>query len=433
MRDFLPDDIRRRHYVIDVVRQVYERYGFEPLETPALENIETLTGKYGEEGNKLIYKVLRRGEGETTGETDLALRYDLTVPLARVVADNRGKLPRFFKRYQIQPVWRADRPARGRFREFYQCDVDAIGSTSPVVEVEMIAAVSEVLQSLGFRDFAVQLNHRQLLTAMLDAAGIESTRHGDALIAIDKLDKIGRDGVVQDMIARGIAAEAAARALDGAMSEELSGDSPAAENVRNILGLSTATAANGHVKFTPRLARGLSYYTGAIMEIAVPDLAGSLGGGGRYDGLIGMFLGEQIPACGFSLGLERILVVMGERGMFPESVQASGLDALVTIFDAPLMAESLRLAGELRAAGLRVEVYPEALRNGKDLGKAFKYADARKARFVTVLGENELTNNEVKIKDLISGQQEAVARGTAASTLIHRLSAIAHRPSDHAQ
>jgi histidyl-tRNA synthetase len=440
MRDFLPDDIRRRHYVIDVVRQVYERYGFEPLETPALENIETLTGKYGEEGNKLIYKVLRRGEGETTGETDLALRYDLTVPLARVVADNRGKLPRFFKRYQIQPVWRADRPARGRFREFYQCDVDAIGSTSPVVEVEMIAAVSEVLQSLGFRDFAVQLNHRQLLTAMLDAAGIESTRHGDALIAIDKLDKIGRDGVVQDMIARGIAAEAAARALDGAMSEELSGDSPAAENVRNILGLSTATAANGHVKFTPRLARGLSYYTGAIMEIAVPDLAGSLGGGGRYDGLIGMFLGEQIPACGFSLGLERILVVMGERGMFPESVQASRLDALVTIFDAPLIAESLRLAGELRAAGLRVEVYPEALRNGKDLGKAFKYADARTARFVTVLGQDELTNNEVKIKDLVNGQQEAVARGTAASTLIHRLAAvahrsspIAHRPSDHAQ
>ena len=433
MRDFLPDDIRRRHYVIDVVRRVYERYGFEPLETPALENIETLTGKYGEEGNKLIYKVLRRGEGETTGETDLALRYDLTVPLARVVADNRGKLPRFFKRYQIQPVWRADRPARGRFREFYQCDVDAIGSTSPVVEVEMIAAVSEVLQSLGFRDFTVQLNHRQLLTAMLDAAGIDATRHGDALIAIDKLDKIGRDGVVQDMIARGIAAEAAACALDGAMAEELSGDSPAADNVRNILGLCSATAAKGHVKFTPRLARGLSYYTGAIMEIAVPDLAGSLGGGGRYDGLIGMFSGEQIPACGFSLGLERILVVMGERGMFPESVQASGLDALVTIFDAPLMAESLRLAGELRAAGLRVEVYPEALRNGKDLGKAFKYADARKARFVTVLGENELTNNEVKIKDLVNGQQEAVARATAASTLMHRLSAIAHRSSDDAQ
>jgi histidyl-tRNA synthetase len=426
MRDFLPEDVRRRQYVIDVVRRVYERYGFEPLETPALENIETLTGKYGEEGNKLIYKVLRRGEGEASGETDLALRYDLTVPLARVVADNRGKLPRFFKRYQIQPVWRADRPARGRFREFYQCDVDAIGSTSAVVEVEMIAAVSEVLQSLGFTDFTVQLNHRQLLTAMLDAAGIDASRHGDALIAVDKLDKIGRDGVVQDMIARGIAAEAAGRALDGAISEQLPGDGPAAENVRNILELCTATAAKGHVKFTPRLARGLSYYTGAIMEIAVPDLAGSLGGGGRYDGLIGMFSGEQIPACGFSLGLERILVVMGERGMFPPAIQASGPDVLVTIFDAPLAADSLQLAGELRAAGLRVEVYPEALRNGKDLGKAFKYADARKARFVTVLGQDELSNNEVKIKDLVNGQQETVARGTVASNLVHR-------PSDDPQ
>src|SRR5438876_8076460 len=181
MRDFLPADVRRRQYVIDIVRGVYERYGFEPLETPALENIETLTGKYGEEGNKLIYKILRRGEGESSGDTDLALRYDLTVPLARVVADNRGKLPKFFKRYQIQPVWRADRPARGRFREFYQCDVDAIGSTSPVVEAEMIAAVSEVLQGLGFTDFVVQLNHRQLLTAMLKAMGVAPAAHAIAL------------------------------------------------------------------------------------------------------------------------------------------------------------------------------------------------------------------------------------------------------------
>src|SRR5829696_4616236 len=204
MRDFLPADVRRREYVIGVVEEVYRRYGFQPLETPALENIETLTGKYGEEGNKLIFKVLRRGEHEPSGETDLALRYDLTVPLARVVAEHRGKLPRFFKRYQIQPVWRADRPARGRFREFYQCDVDAIGSTSPVVEAEMIAAVSEVLQALGFTDFVVQLNHRQLLTAMLNAMGVAPAAHGTALIEIDKLDKIGRDKVVENLVARGI-------------------------------------------------------------------------------------------------------------------------------------------------------------------------------------------------------------------------------------
>src|SRR6187397_291347 len=177
MRDFLPEDVRRRQYVIEVVRRVYERYGFEPLETPSLENIETLTGKYGEEGNQLIFKVLRRGEHEASGETDLALRYDLTVPLARVVAEYRGKLPKFFKRYQIQPVWRADRPARGRFREFYQCDVDSIGSKSPVVETEMLAAVGDVLSRLGFDDFTIQLNHRQLLTATLNRAGIEPALH----------------------------------------------------------------------------------------------------------------------------------------------------------------------------------------------------------------------------------------------------------------
>jgi histidyl-tRNA synthetase len=436
MRDFLPEDVRRRQYVIDVVRRVYERYGFEPLETPALENIETLTGKYGEEGDKLLYKVLRRGEGETSGETDLALRYDLTVPLARVVADNRGKLPRFFKRYQIQPVWRADRPQRGRFREFYQCDVDAIGSTSPVVEVEMIAAVSEVLQTLGFRDFVVQLNHRALLTTMLDAAGIDAARHGDALIAIDKLDKVGRDGVSKDLATRGIdpvSTENCLRAFEDAQGyRHLAGRSPegaaALANIDAILALCDATAAKGHVTFTPRLARGLSYYTGAIMEIAVPDLAGSLGGGGRYDGLIGMFSGEQIPACGFSLGLERILVVMGERGMFPEAVQASGPDVLVTIFDTSLTAESLRLAGELRAANVSVEVYPEPLRAGKDLGKAFKYADTRKARFVAVFGTGEAAEQVVKFKDMMTGEQGVASRSAVASWINMRT-----RPTSNSQ
>src|SRR5260221_2266557 len=213
MRDFLPDDVRRRQYVIDVVRRVYERYGFEPLETPALENIETLTGKYGDEGNKLIYKVLGRGEGESSGETVLALRYDLTVPLARVVAEHRGKLPRFFKRYQIQPVWRADRPARGRFREFYQCDVDAIGSTSPVIEAEMLSAVSEVLGRLHFEDFVIRLNHRRALTALLECAGVPAALHGEALIALDKLDKIGPDKVTTELAARGVDAAAAASCL----------------------------------------------------------------------------------------------------------------------------------------------------------------------------------------------------------------------------
>src|SRR6476661_7532581 len=205
MRDFLPADVRKREYVIGVVREVYESYGFEPLETPAVENIETLMGKYGEEGNQLIFKILKRGVHESTGEADLALRYDLTVPLARVVAEYRDKLPKFFKRYQIQPVWRADRPARGRFREFYQCDVDVLGSRSMVVEAEICAAAARVLTRLGFNEFCIRLNHRKVLTGILGVAGVSLEHHETALVALDKLDKIGRKGVEAELTSRGIA------------------------------------------------------------------------------------------------------------------------------------------------------------------------------------------------------------------------------------
>jgi len=422
MRDFLPEDVRRREYVIGLVSQVYQRYGFEPLETPTLENIETLTGKYGEEGNKLIFKVLRRGEHESSGETDLALRYDLTVPLARVVAEYRGKLPKFFKRYQIQPVWRADRPARGRFREFYQCDVDAIGSRSPLVETEMLAAVSEVLQQLGFDDFTIQLNHRQLLTAVLTRAGIDRSLHTTALVALDKLDKIGRDGVLEEMASRGVP-DAAARAVLEPIEQREWTSGPDAEgaaafeNLQTIMRLCESTAAAGHVKLAPFLARGLSYYTGAIMEVAVPDLAGSLGGGGRYDGLIGMFLGEDVPACGFSLGLERILVVMGERKMFPGTVERASADVLVTVFDAESIADALKLAGDLRKSGLRVELYPEP----DKLGKQMKYAAAKQIPFAAILGSDEVARGEVTIKDLTTGTQQSIARGAVAGEIGSRI------------
>ena len=402
MRDFLPEDVRRRQYVIDVIRRVYERYGFEPLETPSLENIETLTGKYGEEGNKLIFKVLRRGEHESSGDVDLALRYDLTVPLARVIAEHRGKLPRFFKRYQIQPVWRADRPARGRFREFYQCDVDAIGSTSPVVEVELCAAVSDVLIELGFEDFRIRLNHRRLLTDILLSVGIAEPQHVTALVALDKLDKIGSEGVGKELQQRGIAPAAAEKFVSLMTGEVSLDDVPAdkglVDELAAILRLAEVTSAGPHLAFDPSLARGLSYYTGAIMEIAVAGI-GSLGGGGRYDGLIGMFSAEQIPACGFSLGLERILVVMGERGMFPPRVDEAGPDVLLTFFDDQFADRCLRLAGGLRAADLRVEVYPESTRRGKNLGKALKYASERKAAFIAIIEEQELAAHEVRLRD----------------------------------
>ena len=432
MRDFLPEDVRRRDFVIGVVEDVYRRYGFEPLETPALENIETLTGKYGEEGNKLIFKVLRRGEHESSGETDLALRYDLTVPLARVVAEHRGKLPKFFKRYQIQPVWRADRPARGRFREFYQCDVDAIGSSSPLIEVEMLSAVSEVLQTLGFSDFTIQLNHRELLTALLNGAGVDPSLHTTALVAIDKLDKIGRDGVRDDMVARGVTTGAAETTL--AAFEEMDAfhalvtrderGAAAHANIAEIMRLAEATAARGHVKLTPRLARGLSYYTGAIMEVAVPDLAGSLGGGGRYDGLIGMFSGENIPACGFSLGLERILVVMTERNMFPADVATAAADVMVTLFEHEPVEEALKLAADLRSAGLRVDVYPEA----DKLGKQFKYAASRGVKFVLVQGGDERAKGVVTIKYMTTGEQQVIERLGVADLLKRRIGSAQRTP-----
>jgi histidyl-tRNA synthetase len=440
MRDFLPEDVRRRAHVVGVIAGVYERYGFEPLETPAVENIETLLGKYGEEGDRLIFKVLKRGEGAERGEADLALRYDLTVPLARVVAEYRGRLPRFFKRYQIQPVWRADRPQRGRFREFYQCDVDAVGSKSPVVEAELCAAAAEALVRLGFDAFTIRLNHRQVLAGVLEASGVPAALHGEALVALDKLDKIGREGVAAELAARGVAAAAAAALLDlfdgvgggtGAtppgndevlrvLGEHVAGQTEAQAGVANladIVALCEGLPAAGRIRIDPSLARGLSYYTGAIMEIQVPDLAGSLGGGGRYDGLVGMFLGEDVPAAGFSLGLERILVVMGERGMFPPQLAGAPADVMVTLWNAAGRGAALALAAELRAAGLRVDVYPDA----DKIGKQFKYASARGVPLVAVLGEDELARGDVAVKDLRSGQQHAFARSSLAAALRERL------------
>ena len=428
MRDFLPDDVRRREYVIGVIRQVYERYGFEPLETPAVENLETLLGKYGDEGNQLIFKILKRGEGEASGQADLALRYDLTVPLARVVAHHQAKLPRLFRRYQIQPVWRADRPARGRFREFYQCDVDALGSTSPTTEAELCGAVAEALTALGFSDFRIRINHRQLLASVLMALDVPEPLHGTALVAIDKLDKIGPEGVVAELVARGIP-EATTGGLLRAFRDtapdagtppvsSLDGAGLAAfANLQAIIRLAGDTPAAGRMVFDPSLARGLSYYTGAIMEVMVPDLAGSLGGGGRYDNLVGMFLGTTIPACGFSLGLERILVVMGERGMFPPALTTTPADVMVAVFDAAGFPHAFGLAARLRAAGLRVLVYPDA----DKIGKQIKYADTRGIPHVALLGTDEIANGTVTVKHLAAKTQDIYDQGAAAAALCEEL------------
>ncbi len=445
MRDFLPADVRKREYVIGIIKEVYESYGFEPLETPAMENLETLTGKYGEEGNQLMFKILKRGKkldqelakfsesgafaklknsanavNPENSLSDLALRYDLTVPLARVIAHYKNELPKFFRRYQIQPVWRADRPAHGRFREFYQCDVDAIGSSSMTVEAEVILAVSDVLKRLGFKDFTIRLNHRKVLTDILDTAGVPAEKHMDALVAIDKLDKIGREGVEKEFAERGISDAASNMLLELFEQTRSIHDQEHGVN-RTILGNLINIASNevltelGHiitfakgapVLLDPSLARGLSYYTGAIMEIDVGKEIGSLGGGGRYDGLIGMFGKEQIPACGFSLGLERIVVVMDERGMFPDEIKNSSADVMVTIWDAESVADSVALAQDLRAQGLRVLLYPEA---GK-LAKQFEYAAQIGVPYVVRFGDEEKAGGTVAIKNMQTGEWETVKR-----------------------
>ncbi len=457
MRDFLPDQIHKREYVIGVIKSVYERYGFEPLETPAVENLSTLTNKYGDEGDQLMYKILKRGEklekklqsGEVKNEnelSDLALRYDLTVPLARVIANYTNELPKFFKRYQIQPVWRADRPAKGRYREFYQCDVDVIGSKSMAVEAELCAAVCDILLNLGFRDFTIRLNHRQVLNGIMEVSKIPPEKRASVLVIIDKLDKIGLNGIRKELLAADFREEsvrAITRQIENQISlldsatnnyeynlQILSEDSTPADefahhnedlrsywdakkDLREIVNFTANLTARDHIKIDESLARGLSYYTGAIFEIVVPDYSGSIAGGGRYDGLIGMFGKEEIPAVGLSLGLERILMIMEERGMFPDGLPSNPADVMVTIWNDETVPECLELAEELRKRNLRVLVYPQA----DKLGKQFKYADQIGVPFVCVLGENEIADRTVTVKNLRSGIQDTVPRAKVVDLL----------------
>lgn len=432
-RDFLPDDVRLRNHVFGVIEQVYRSYGFEQLDTPSMERLDTLLGKYGDEGDQLLFKVLMRGdkltralEGDEVRDTDLAdmgLRYDLTVPLARVYAQYRNDLPRIFKRFQIAPVWRADRPQRGRFREFYQCDVDIVGSTSMTVEAEVTSALAEILERLEFGDFRIHVNHRKVLSAMMDVAGVAEENRAGVLGALDKLDKIGIEGVRAELVGFGLLDAAISlltqafphvenrgeksfamlndetlSALETHLGDTADGATAIAE-LRRLLELTSATRSGPYLVLDTHLARGLSYYTGPIFEIRSDDFNGSLGGGGRYDDLIGMFMKESVPACGFSLGVERILVLMQERGV--ELGKASAATVLLTMFSEETAVEVLALARDLRAAGLHVDVYTDE----DKLGKQFKYADQRGIPFVAILGPSEVADGVVAIKDMRSGEQ----------------------------
>jgi len=436
-RDFLASDLRKRRAVVKIIQEVYESFGFEPLETPAFENLSTLLGKYGDEGDQLLFRILLRGEKlqeamreanskEQTANgkklynlSDLALRYDLTVPLARVMARYAGQLPKFYKRYQIQPVWRADRPAKGRFREFMQCDLDVCGSSSLTVETEVLAAACTVMARLQFKDFSILLNHREVLRGLIEAAGIAAELEGTALVAVDKWDKIGKAGVAEELVQRGIALSSAQKLL--ALLEEANAlndnaarlqylrqkmKRPAAlkglDDLQTVLQLSEATGNANRLSLAPNRARGLSYYTGAIFEIVVPGVSGSLGGGGRYDNLIGMFAGKNIPACGFSLGLERILLLLEERGWFTETNAA--IDILFMNFPENLP-EILSLATRARHAGLVCDVYPEAA----NLKAQFNYAAARQVRYVAFFGQREQEMGKLRLKDQGNGNETSIS------------------------
>ena len=411
-RDLLPELMNKRLEVINTVRGVFSRFGFEPLETPAFERIETLTGKYGDEGEKLIFRILKRGEGGKRGEVDLALRYDLTVPLARVVAMNPGlSLP--FKRYQIQPVWRADRPQKGRFREFYQCDVDTVGTEDMSADAECLAVVQAALLELGFTEFTMRLNNRKILTGMVQAAGVED-RETAVLVAIDKLDKIGKDGVTAELERAGLSAQSIATVWDllavqgeeslDYLDERLGpvGREGVAELRQVVAWARDMGVTDEYLLIDPTLARGLDYYTGPVFETVTPVAVGSISGGGRYNGLVGMFSGRQVPAVGVSLGLERIITVMDELGMLDDAARSA--EVMVTVFKDSTRSASYAAAKAFREAGVRATV---TLGSPK-LKKQFKAANRLGARYVVVIGPDEAAEGKLTLKDMVSGDQAVV-------------------------
>jgi len=422
-RDFAAAELRQREAVIGRIRTVFERYGYEPLQTPSLEMFETVKGKLGEEGEQLLFKILRRGtalEDLRLGRVpqvivtdydqvvDYVLPYDLTVPFARYLAMH-PELPLPFKRYQIQRVWRADKPQRGRYREFYQCDVDVAGASEPIADAEIIAITVDALRDLGFERFETRIGHRKLLEGLVEAAGGAEHFH-DICLAIDKLDRIGRAGVEEEIVRRGVPSPVAARILETVEIEaadgeilarlegSLAGTRRGPAGVREMRELLAALGALGVPRANYRLdlglVRGLDYYTGAVHESVVTEPAiGSLSGGGRYDELIGRYAGQPIPATGVSLGLERIIDVMKELGMLPEAPGAS--ETLVAVFDQTTRAASFALAGELRRAGVRAEV---PLKTVKGLKPQIAYASAKGIPLLVILGPDEIAAGEVTLR-----------------------------------
>lgn len=431
-RDFLPHEVLRRRFIFDTLRSVFELYGYLPIETPAMENLSVLEGKYGEEGDRLLFRILNSGDFLSDAPKDIlaqgnaqqllphitekALRYDLTVPFARFVVMHQNELTLPFKRYQMQPVWRADRPQRGRYREFWQCDVDVVGTESLVNEAEFIWIYDEALTRLGLKDFTIHLNNRKILTGLAEAAGAPD-QVVDICTAIDKLDKIGEEGVVKELQERGLG-DASIRflqplfSLGGTQDQQLqtvgqllatsaTGQQGMAE-LQTVLQLTgQSPLKRGKLQFNVTLARGLNYYTGAIFEVKSNEVQmGSIGGGGRYDNLTEHFGGRNLAGAGISFGADRIYDVMEELGLFGH-IAGSATRVLVVNFGGQLELEALKLAQQLRAANVSAEVYPVA----DKMGKQFGYADKKNIPFALVYGEAEQGAGHYLLKNMQSGEQ----------------------------
>jgi histidyl-tRNA synthetase len=438
-RDFGPDVVRKRNYIFNTIKSVFEVYGFQPLETPAMENLDTLMGKYGEEGDKLIFKILNNGldnpekekqtredfekvlKGKNTkGITERALKYDLTIPFARYVAMNHHQLTFPFKRYQVQPVWRADRPQKGRYREFYQCDADVVGSNSLRNEVELALIYHTVFTRLQLTAFELKINHRKVLAALAEICG-GVDKMTDITIAIDKLDKIGPVKVKNELIQRGFTDEQVNTiekylSITGSNEKILSGLEPLIGNTATgKKGIEELTYLNKQLNdkqidlvIDPTLARGLNYYTGTIFEAKAPASVkiGSIGGGGRYDDLTGLFGVPNIPGVGISFGVDRIYDVMEELHLFPDDVEV-GTQVLFFNLGEKESRYSFELMQQLRSKGIRCELYHE---NSK-FDKQFKYAEKKNIPYVIIIGDAELQKNQCKIKRLATGEQETIASG----------------------
>jgi histidyl-tRNA synthetase len=410
-RDFLAADVERREHAFAAIRSVFARYGFEPLQTPSFERVDVLLGKYGDESDKLVFKILRRGEHEASGEADLALRYDMTVPLARVAAAYGSQLPTPYKRYAMGSVWRADRPGKDRYREFVQCDLDTLGSQSLLADAETLSAQHDALAEVGLPAFTIQLNSRRVLAGLIEAFGIRPDLGAGVLTSLDKLDKLPADDVVAELIGRGLAREQAGELVTAltapdavdrvrvALTKTDEGTAGLAD-VDAMLSLLSGQLPPGRVAFTPRMVRGLSYYTGPIWEVVAPGVAGSIGSGGRYDHLIEQLGGPDVPATGASIGVERILALLPDSG-----IQEPRLDVAVTVMRPDLAVASFGFAAAARRAGLRASVY---LGTSSKLGRQLKWASDSGARWAIIYGEQEHEAAVATVRDMQSGQQDRV-------------------------